>query len=43
MLAGADPGASSGLREALADALRPYERPDGLRLGMAAWLVTAQR
>lgn len=28
--------------DAVADAVRPYERPDGLALGGAAWLVTAR-
>jgi ubiquinone/menaquinone biosynthesis C-methylase UbiE len=29
--------------EAVHDALRPHERPDGIRLGSAAWLVSATR
>jgi SAM-dependent methyltransferase len=29
--------------EAVHDALRPHERPDGIRLGSAAWLVSAPR
>ncbi|MFJ9457795.1 class I SAM-dependent methyltransferase [Kitasatospora sp. NPDC101447] len=39
-------GARSGtdrIRAALATALAPHERPDGLRLRTAAWLVTATR
>ncbi|MEU8262123.1 methyltransferase domain-containing protein [Micromonospora sp. NPDC048999] len=37
-----DPPATDRVRAALAEAMRPYERPEGVRLRNAAWLVTAR-
>ncbi|MEU9042934.1 MULTISPECIES: class I SAM-dependent methyltransferase [unclassified Kitasatospora] len=37
------PTGTDRLRAALTTALAPYERPDGVRLRTAAWLVTATR
>ncbi|WP_055585355.1 class I SAM-dependent methyltransferase [Peterkaempfera griseoplana] len=39
----ADPAAAERVRDALSEALRPYEQPDGVRLNGAAWLITAVR
>lgn len=38
-----DPDVATRAIDALRDAVCPYERPDGLALGGAAWLVTAHR
>jgi SAM-dependent methyltransferase len=38
-----DDATAERARAAVRDALRPYERPGGVRLGGAAWLVTAHR
>jgi hypothetical protein len=38
-----DPTAARRGLDAVRDALRPYEQPDGVDLGGAAWLVTARR
>jgi SAM-dependent methyltransferase len=38
-----DPGTAARALDAVRDALRPYERPDGLTLDGAAWLVAARR
>jgi SAM-dependent methyltransferase len=38
-----DPATAARALDAVRDALRPYQRPDGLALGGAAWLVTARR
>jgi SAM-dependent methyltransferase len=42
-LRGADRATADRFRDALTDALRPYETPDGVRLRGAAWLVRATR
>ncbi|SCL24563.1 Methyltransferase domain-containing protein [Micromonospora rhizosphaerae] len=38
-----DPATADRARAALAEALRPYEQPDGVRLRGTAWLVSARR
>lgn len=38
-----DPATAAKALDAVRDALRPHERPDGLALDGAAWLVTARR
>ncbi|GAA4570633.1 class I SAM-dependent methyltransferase [Micromonospora coerulea] len=38
-----DPDTADRARAALAEALRPHEQPDGVRLRGTAWLVTAHR
>jgi SAM-dependent methyltransferase len=38
-----DPATAAKALDAMRDALRPYERPDGLALDGAAWLVAARR
>ena len=43
LLRGADPTTIARVTEAVAEALTPYLTPDGVRLGSAAWLVTAAR
>jgi hypothetical protein len=43
LLAPVDPATATRALDAVADALRPYEQPDGVWLGGAAWLVTATR
>lgn len=43
LLASAGEGAMEQIRRALHDAILPYQRDDGVRLGAAAWLVTAVR
>jgi SAM-dependent methyltransferase len=43
VLGDADPPTVARVSEAVAAALDPYVTPDGLRLGSAAWLVTARR
>jgi SAM-dependent methyltransferase len=42
-LAGADPAAVEAGLDAVRQALAPYDSPDGVRMGSAAWLVTARR
>ena len=43
-LQGADPAtAARAARRALQSALEPYRTPEGIRVGSAAWLVTARR
>ena len=39
----ADPSTARQALTAVADALRPYQAPDGVLLDGAAWLVTASR
>lgn len=43
LLESVDAATAARALDAVADAVRPYERPDGLALGGAAWLVTARR
>jgi hypothetical protein len=43
MLAAADEQTTAVTMQALREALRPYQRPGGVLLGSAAWLVTARR
>lgn len=43
LLASADDATVAKATEAISDALGPFESPDGVRLGSAAWLVTATR
>ena len=43
LLGDADADTVDRVRSALAEALRPYEQPGGVRLPLAAWLVTATR
>ncbi|MGH9185794.1 MAG: class I SAM-dependent methyltransferase [Acidimicrobiales bacterium] len=43
LLESVDPDTATRALDAIRDALRPYERPDGLCLGGAAWLVTSHR
>jgi SAM-dependent methyltransferase len=43
LLGSVDPATAQQALDAVATALRPYERADGLTLGGAAWLVTAHR
>ncbi|MEV7969829.1 class I SAM-dependent methyltransferase [Sphaerisporangium sp. NPDC088356] len=38
-----DPASAARARAALAEALRPFEEPDAVRLRGAAWLITATR
>ena len=42
-LAPFDPAVGDRVRSALVEAMRPYEGPGGVRLRIAAWLVTARR
>jgi len=41
LVAAADERAAARITAALRDALRPYQRDHGVRLGAAAWLATA--
>jgi hypothetical protein len=43
MLGQVDAASAGRAREALTDALRPFEEPDAVRLRGAAWLITATR
>jgi hypothetical protein len=43
MLARADEATTAAAFQALSEALQPYQTSDGVLLGSAAWLVTAQR
>ena len=43
LLESVDPTMAQRALDAVRDALRPYERPDGVHLDGAAWLVTAHR
>ena len=43
LLAGTDAATVDRVRESIAGSLRPYEQPEGVRLALAAWLVTASR
>ena len=43
LLESVDPATAARALDAVRDALRPYERPGGVALGAAAWLVTARR
>lgn len=43
LLAGADADTANRVRAAIAGSLRPYQQPAGVRLPLAAWLVTATR
>ena len=43
LLDSVDPATAQQAIDAVATALRPYERADGLTLRGAAWLVTARR
>jgi len=43
LLESVDPGIAQRALDAVREALRPYERPDGVHLRGAAWLVTAHR
>ncbi|WP_377272662.1 class I SAM-dependent methyltransferase [Peterkaempfera sp. SMS 1(5)a] len=43
LLEQADPAAAERAHSILSEALRPFQQPDGVRLGGAAWLVTAAR
>jgi len=43
LLDSVEPAVAQRALDAVRDALRPYERPDGVHLGGAAWLVTAHR
>ena len=42
-LQGEDPATVGRATRALQSALEPYQTPDGIRVGSAAWLVTARR
>jgi SAM-dependent methyltransferase len=43
LLESVEPAVAQRALHAVRDALRPYERPDGVHMGGAAWLVTAIR
>ncbi len=43
LLESVEPAVAQRALDAVRDALRPYERPDGVHLAGAAWLVTARR
>jgi SAM-dependent methyltransferase len=43
LLESAEPAVAQRALHAVRDALRPYESPDGVQMGGAAWLVTAIR
>ncbi|TDE26622.1 methyltransferase domain-containing protein [Actinomadura sp. 6K520] len=43
MLEELEPGKAAEVRRAVADAFRPFERPDGVRMTTPAWLTTAVR
>jgi SAM-dependent methyltransferase len=43
LLESVDAATAARALDEVRDALRPYERPDGVALGGAAWLVTARR
>jgi len=40
--AGADAGVLEKIKASVLEALRPYQTPDGVRMGSAAWIVTAR-